>query len=141
MDRALVSYRPFLSYNELGSLLDEGPSKLYDALSLVLGLEDLVNAQAVLSTARLERQRAFDAADSARDVMIEALTALLESDSDTRASACRDALSSKNWGLEAVEAIVAEAAAPGADPDVDVLHGRCRSTRAIRIGCSRRRSR
>ena len=34
---AVVSYRPFLSYNELGSLLDEGPSKLYDALSLVLG--------------------------------------------------------------------------------------------------------
>jgi hypothetical protein len=26
----LEAYRPFLSYNELGSLLDEGPSKLYD---------------------------------------------------------------------------------------------------------------
>ena len=30
---ALVTFRPFLSYNELGSLLEEGPSKLYDALS------------------------------------------------------------------------------------------------------------
>ena len=30
----LEAYRPFLSYNELGSLLDEGPSKLYDALAL-----------------------------------------------------------------------------------------------------------
>ena len=29
----LDTYRPFLSYNELGSMLDEGPSKLYDALS------------------------------------------------------------------------------------------------------------
>src|SRR5262245_4968803 len=29
---ALRTHRPFLSYNELGSLLDEGPSKLYDAL-------------------------------------------------------------------------------------------------------------
>jgi len=28
----LAAYRPFLSYNELGSMLDEGPSKLYDAL-------------------------------------------------------------------------------------------------------------
>ncbi|MGH7461734.1 MAG: ATP-binding protein, partial [Longimicrobiales bacterium] len=46
---ALVSYRPFLSYNELGSLLDEGPSKLYDALSLVLGLEDLLTAQQTLA--------------------------------------------------------------------------------------------
>src|SRR4051794_25578735 len=33
---ALVTFRPFLSYNELGSLLEEGPSKLYDALSKVL---------------------------------------------------------------------------------------------------------
>src|SRR5437867_5126885 len=39
---ALRTHRPFLSYNELGSLLDEGPSKLYDALSSILGLEDLV---------------------------------------------------------------------------------------------------
>ena len=51
----LVSYRPVLSYNELGSMLDEGPSKLYDALSLVLGLEDLVNAQAALAKSRLDR--------------------------------------------------------------------------------------
>ena len=42
---ALRTHRPFLSYNELGSLLDEGPSKLYDALSSILGLEDLVEAQ------------------------------------------------------------------------------------------------
>jgi hypothetical protein len=35
---ALRTHRPFLSYNELGSLLDEGPSKLYDALSSILGL-------------------------------------------------------------------------------------------------------
>ena len=40
---ALRTHRPFLSYNELGSLLDEGPSKLYDALSSILGLEDLVD--------------------------------------------------------------------------------------------------
>ena len=33
---ALVTFRPFLSYNELASLLEEGPSKLYDALSGVL---------------------------------------------------------------------------------------------------------
>ena len=58
---ALVSYRPFLSYNELGSMLDEGPSKLYDALSLVLGLEDLVIAQTALADCRLARQKPFDA--------------------------------------------------------------------------------
>ena len=30
-------YQPVLSYNELGSMLDQGPSKLFDALSLILG--------------------------------------------------------------------------------------------------------
>ena len=29
---AVLTYRPILSYNELGSMLDDGPSKLYDAL-------------------------------------------------------------------------------------------------------------
>lgn len=40
---ALGTFRPFLSYNELGSILEEGPSKLFDALSTVLGLDDLVD--------------------------------------------------------------------------------------------------
>src|SRR6185503_6289176 len=35
-DAPLATYRPFLSYNELGSLLDEGPSKLFDALAQIL---------------------------------------------------------------------------------------------------------
>jgi hypothetical protein len=36
---AVEMYRPFLSYSELGSMLDAGPSALYDALSAILGLE------------------------------------------------------------------------------------------------------
>ncbi len=54
----LGTYRPFLSYNELGSMLDEGPSKLYDALARVLGLDDLVEADTALATARRSRQKA-----------------------------------------------------------------------------------
>ena len=104
---ALVSYRPFLSYNELGSMLDEGPSKLYDALSLVLGLEDLVIAQAALAKSRLDRQQAMDAADQERETLIELLKALLEKEADDRATACLDALTSKSWGLDAVEALLA----------------------------------
>ncbi len=34
---SLATFRPFLSYNEMGSLLEDGPSALYDALSTVLG--------------------------------------------------------------------------------------------------------
>ena len=44
LEAATRRHRPFLSYNELGSLLDEGPSKLYDALAKVLGLDALVDA-------------------------------------------------------------------------------------------------
>jgi hypothetical protein len=64
---ALVTFRPFLSYNELGSLLEEGPSKLYDALSKVLGLEDLVGVQTMLANARKARQEIVDAANDGVD--------------------------------------------------------------------------
>jgi hypothetical protein len=124
---ALVSYRPFLSYNELGSMLDEGPSKLYDALSLVLGLEDLVNAQAALAKSRLDRQQALDAADQEREAQVEVLKALLEQESDDRASVCLDALTSKSWGLDAVEAVLASGAVPPADQDISIL------TRAVSL--------
>src|SRR6185295_12338180 len=62
---ALRTHRPFLSYNELGSLLDEGPSKLYDALSSILGLEDLLEAQRALLEARRSRERAMKEATDA----------------------------------------------------------------------------
>ena len=39
-------------------MLDEGPSKLYDAVARVLGLDDLVEADAALSSWRKDRQKA-----------------------------------------------------------------------------------
>ena len=51
---ALESYRPFLSYNELGSMFDEGPTKLHDRLSKILGLGDLDYSEGLLRKARLE---------------------------------------------------------------------------------------
>ncbi len=119
---ALVSYRPFLSYNELGSMLDEGPSKLYDALSLVLGLEDLVEAQTALGRARLDRQQALEGAGQERSTHIELLRTLLAKEADHRASACLDALTSVSWGLGAVEAVVASDAVPPDDQDIRVLN-------------------
>jgi ABC-type Mn2+/Zn2+ transport system ATPase subunit len=118
---ALISYRPFLSYNELGSMLDEGPSKLYDALSLVLGLEDLVVAQAALAKSRLERQQATDTADLGREALVELLKALLGKEADDAATACLDALTSKSWGLDVLEALTAFGAMPAADQDISIL--------------------
>ena len=42
-DDAIATYRPFLSYSELGSMFDEGPTKLHDAVSAVLGLDELTD--------------------------------------------------------------------------------------------------
>lgn len=118
---ALISYRPFLSYNELGSMLDEGPSKLYDALSVVLGLEDLVNAQSALSQTRLERQKALDIADQVRESLVAQLQATIAETADERAAGCLNALTSKNWGLTALEQLVGEAAIPSATQETSVL--------------------
>jgi energy-coupling factor transporter ATP-binding protein EcfA2 len=118
---ALVSYRPFLSYNELGSMLDEGPSKLYDALSIVLGLEDLVTAQDALGKARLARQKALDAADETREELIARLTLYLDEESDDRATTCRDALTTRTWGLDVIAGAVSAAAVPAADQAMSIL--------------------
>ena len=101
----LTTYRPFLSYNELGSMLDEGPSKLYDALSTILGLDDLVDAQTALAAgahharqgAEGRRQGAQGAPRPARDDRRRARP---------RAAA---ALARKDWGLDELEAVLAGA--------------------------------
>jgi energy-coupling factor transporter ATP-binding protein EcfA2 len=99
----LDTYRPFLSYNELGSMLDEGPSKLYDAVSAVLGLEELVAAERLLRDARLPRERAAKQvkADLAR--LLERLSA----SADERAARCYSALSGRTWDLDIVEGVLA----------------------------------
>jgi recombinational DNA repair ATPase RecF len=118
---ALVSYRPFLSYNELGSMLDEGPSKLYDALSLVLGLEEIVSAQNVLSKSRTERQRIAKSAEEARAVLMEQLKQLLDHASDDRANASLAALRSAGWGLDRLEDLASGTTVARDDGVVSVL--------------------
>jgi ABC-type Mn2+/Zn2+ transport system ATPase subunit len=118
---ALVSYRPFLSYNELGSMLDEGPSKLYDALSLVLGLEDLVQSQDALGKARTERQKAWKLADEQREQIVDLLMQFLEQESDKRASLARDAMASKNWGLAEIEKLLDSGDVSSDDQEVTIL--------------------
>ena len=47
---AIETYRPLLTYDELGSLLSAGRSKLYDALATILGLEEVADAIKRLDT-------------------------------------------------------------------------------------------
>jgi recombinational DNA repair ATPase RecF len=114
---ALRTHRPFLSYNELGSLLDEGPSKLYDALSSILGLEDLVEAQAAFQDARRSREKALKDATEGRAHLLERLRGI----DDERARRVVAAIAGKEWDLAAVEAVLgATASGPGA-AEADVL--------------------
>jgi len=117
---ALRTHRPFLSYNELGSLLDEGPSKLYDALSSILGLEDLVLAQGALQEARRSREKALKDATDARGRLLERLIGT----DDPRAQQVTKAIEGKEWDLAAVDEVLAGAAEPGvAAAEIDVLRG------------------
>jgi len=96
---AVEMYRPFLSYSELGSMLDAGPSALYDALSAILGLEDLVVAEGRLKDAAKERKKLGDDATSSLAPLLERLGEI----EDERARACLEALSGKSWNLDTVE--------------------------------------
>jgi recombinational DNA repair ATPase RecF len=117
---ALRTYRPFLSYNELGSLLDEGPSKLYDALSSILGLEDVVSALGALQEARRSREKAQKDATDARGRLLERLREV----DDPRARRVVAALEGKDWDLEAVDEVLAGVAASGTEAaEVEVLRG------------------
>lgn len=107
--RPLEYYRPILSHNELGSMLD-GPSKLYDTLSKILGLEELVAAEACLRDARLSRDKQIKAAKAELDLLLPRLEEL----DDTRAIRAVAALTGRSWDLEAVEGV-----ATGVDEDVD----------------------
>jgi len=98
----LVAYRPFLSYNELGALLENKPSLLYDQLAGILGLEELSEARERLRQQRLARTRLEKDAGKALPGLLDALEAL----DDSRAATCLAALTGKTWDLDAIEATV-----------------------------------
>ena len=106
---ALETHRPFLSYNELGSMLDEGPSKLYDALARVLGLDDLVEADAALSTARRDRQKATKQVKALSGQLQTRLQTLTETTDDSRVVRCLELLGARRQDLDALERLTAGA--------------------------------
>jgi energy-coupling factor transporter ATP-binding protein EcfA2 len=101
-DDALVKYRPFLSYNELGSMFDDVPSHLYDALSSVLGLEDLSGVEKLLGDARRSRESSFR---TVKQDLAPLLVRLGELE-DSRAQDCHRALAGRRWDLDRVEEVV-----------------------------------
>ncbi len=116
-DDPLVAYRPILSYNELGSILEQGPSKLYDALAAILGLEDLPEALERLRQTRLDLKKVVDRgrADA------RALVTDLRDVTDERAERCIEELDASHWDFSALSALVTHAPEPGVDKAMDSL--------------------
>lgn len=116
-DEALVAYRPILSYNELGSILDQGPSKLYDAVAAILGLEDLAEAQERLRQIRLQLKKLADQVASEAAALVKDL----RDATDERAERCIEELEAKSWSLDAIGKLVTGSSKPGADQTLDTL--------------------
>lgn len=117
---ALSTFRPFLSYNELGSLLEDGPSKLYDALSGVLGLDHLTAVQARLADARKVRADRLKDAEAAADDLVAALEGIAEKTPDARPAAALKAFAAKTWDFATLAALAAGTADAGA-AEIDLL--------------------
>lgn len=110
---ALTTYRPFLSHSELEAFFN-GPSRLYDLLSSVLGLEDLATAEGRLLAARKERKGALDEVNKELPDLLK----LLGSTDDERARACLEALTGKKRNAERALAIAT--GSPAAHPDGEI---------------------
>jgi energy-coupling factor transporter ATP-binding protein EcfA2 len=115
---ALATFRPFLSYNELGSMLEEGPSALFDTLSLVLGLDELTSAEGLLSRARLDLDKAHKAVAGTAKVL---QTRLLGIQDDERARRAKAAMASIPWDLAAVEALVSAPSDADQTAEISIL--------------------
>lgn len=103
---ALTTFRPILSYNELGKALDEGPSHLFDLLRGVLGMDEMSGAEQALSGVRKAIEPAGKAAKAGRAALEAALAALPD---EARAVKALELLKKRSPDLAALLEIAAGA--------------------------------
>lgn len=115
----LVSYRPFLSYSELSTLLTGRPTQLHDALHSILGLDQMTTLHETLRAARLEREKALKEAGEA----LQRIKPRLEGSSDERAGHCLEALRDPHWDLDRLEKILEGTALEHQDSELGILRG------------------
>jgi energy-coupling factor transporter ATP-binding protein EcfA2 len=97
----LELYRPFLSYSELGTLVDGRPSAMYDALQAILGLDQLIDAERRLTGTRRQLN---ETSKTARQALPDLLSRLAEHPDD-RARQAEAALRGRRWDLGAIDAL------------------------------------
>ena len=119
-DEEVATYRPFLPYNELGSIPDYRPTELYDMMSAALGLEALVEARQRLRQWRLDRGKQVRDAEAARREWFSQVEEL----DDERARTCARAIKrtkSTSWDLDAVELVLEGALEPEGEGVIALL--------------------
>ncbi|WP_245669574.1 AAA family ATPase [Nocardia speluncae] len=97
-------YRPFLSYSELGALVDGKPSELFDALHQLLGLDELIAAHEHIRSARLEMESAARTARRERQLLL----AELPGNTDRRAARAERILRHPDPDLAALERLLSD---------------------------------
>lgn len=115
--RALDMYRPLLSYDELGGVLDGSPSELFDKLHTLLGLEGITVAGRRLA----DRTKQWQGPQADLRQRTVALKAMLASSDDPRAVAAASLVAKRKPDLDAVQALAVGAESPRSEP-VQALH-------------------
>ncbi|MDP3968993.1 MAG: ATP-binding protein, partial [Nocardioides sp.] len=110
--RPLEQFRPMLSYDELGALLAQGPSKLYDALASILGVEQISDALKRIQ-ARLKDLKAPQSAANTQRKTLQAEAAQL---GDERAGDAAVLLNKTTPDSATLRALATGTAAPPAGP-------------------------
>ncbi|WP_434447993.1 AAA family ATPase [Lentzea sp. E54] len=95
---ALETYRPFLPYSELGTVLDAQPEDLYEAMHRLLGLEAITEAQQALAD---HRKRLAEIVARPYDRR-ERVRAELAASPDERARRAAELLGSDSPDLDAI---------------------------------------
>jgi energy-coupling factor transporter ATP-binding protein EcfA2 len=99
-DQALITYRPLMSYDELGGLLEDGPSNLYDALNRLLGLDEIADADDRLK----EYEKRLGLPRKTANENRTQLMRQLDTSADPRAAEVKKLIARKPYDLEAVTA-------------------------------------
>lgn len=119
---ALLRYRPFLSYSELGGMLNDGPSRIYEALLAGLGLDDLRAVRERLSTAHTVRRKQVDDVKKAGDQLLTVAQALgTQHPDESRFAALAALLTKRTRDVDAIAALVTTTAADPGSRHLDAL--------------------
>ena len=111
-DAALEMYRPLLSYDELGHILEGTPSQFYDQLHRLLGLEQLTEAMDRLDAAVKQLKKPGAELKAARDV----LKPVLEAHPDPRAATALAQVKKTKPDVDVVRPLITDATASTTPP-------------------------